>query len=99
MLIFAHSGIALGIAVLLNDAITKSCSSAIKGNKLGKHHQHPVEAPPTQDYSSAIKPFSFTYLVTRLDLDTRTAFVEPSTANYYTQSKELTDLHSIYKRV
>ncbi len=35
------------------------------------------------------------YLVTRLDLDGHTAYVEPSDAPYYTQTKELTDLHII----
>ncbi len=33
------------------------------------------------------------YLVTELDLSNRTAYVVPTTANYYTQTKDLTDLH------
>ncbi len=32
------------------------------------------------------------YLVTRLDLGTHTAYLEPTTVSYYTQTKELTDL-------
>ena len=35
------------------------------------------------------------YLVTRLDLSSHTAYAEPTTATYYTQTKELTDLHII----
>jgi DEAD/DEAH box helicase domain-containing protein len=35
------------------------------------------------------------YLVTELDLTTRTAYVVPTDAAYYTQDKELTDLHII----
>jgi DEAD/DEAH box helicase domain-containing protein len=34
-----------------------------------------------------------TYLVTELDLDGHTAYAEPTNAAYYTQTKELTDLH------
>ena len=33
------------------------------------------------------------YLVTELDLDGHTAYAEPTNAAYYTQTKELTDLH------
>ena len=33
------------------------------------------------------------YLVTELDLPNRTAYAVPTTANYYTQTKELEDLH------
>ena len=35
------------------------------------------------------------YLVTRLDLAGHTAYAEPTTVSYYTQTKELTDLHII----
>ena len=35
------------------------------------------------------------YFVTRLDLTSHTAYAEPTTAAYYTQTKELTDLHII----
>ena len=35
------------------------------------------------------------YLVTELDLASRTAYAESTTATYYTQTKELTDLHVI----
>ncbi|MFC1915504.1 DEAD/DEAH box helicase [Chloroflexota bacterium] len=35
------------------------------------------------------------YLVTELDLANRTAYVEPTTANYYTQTKEIEDLHIV----
>jgi DEAD/DEAH box helicase domain-containing protein len=35
------------------------------------------------------------YLVTELDLTNRTAYVEPTTATYYTQAKDITDLHII----
>jgi len=35
------------------------------------------------------------YLVTELDLANRTAYVEPTTAAYYTQDKDITDLHII----
>jgi DEAD/DEAH box helicase domain-containing protein len=35
------------------------------------------------------------YLVTELDLASRTAYAEPTTVNYYTQTKELTDLHIV----
>jgi len=35
------------------------------------------------------------YLVTELDLASRTAYAEPTTAAYYTQSKDITDLHVI----
>jgi len=35
------------------------------------------------------------YLVTELDLNNHIAYVEPSGATYYTQTKELTDLHII----
>ena len=41
------------------------------------------------------------YLVTRLDLSGRTAYAEPTTAAYYTQAREITDLHitrTIYNR-
>jgi len=38
------------------------------------------------------------YLVTRLDLASRIAYAEPNTANYYTQSKDLTDLHIVKVR-
>jgi DEAD/DEAH box helicase domain-containing protein len=34
-----------------------------------------------------------TYLVTKLDLATHTAYCNPEQTNYYTQTKELTDLH------
>ena len=33
------------------------------------------------------------YLVTELDLANRTAYAEPTTAAYYTQTKDITDLH------
>jgi len=33
------------------------------------------------------------YLVTELDLTSRTAYATPTTASYYTQTKEITDLH------
>ncbi|HUV75232.1 MAG TPA: DEAD/DEAH box helicase [Dehalococcoidales bacterium] len=35
------------------------------------------------------------YLVTELDLPSRTAYVVPTTANYYTQTKEIEDLHIV----
>ena len=35
------------------------------------------------------------YLVTRLDLTNRTAYAAPTTATYYTQTKELEDLHIV----
>lgn len=35
------------------------------------------------------------YLVNRLDLANRTAYATPTTASYYTQTKELTDLHIV----
>ena len=35
------------------------------------------------------------YLVTELDLSSRTAYAEPTTAPYYTQTKEITDLHIV----
>ena len=35
------------------------------------------------------------YLVTELDLANRTAYAVPTTANYYTQTKEIEDLHII----
>jgi DEAD/DEAH box helicase domain-containing protein len=35
------------------------------------------------------------YIITRLDLANRTAYAEPTTAAYYTQAKEITDLHII----
>lgn len=35
------------------------------------------------------------YLVTELDLANRTAYAEPTTAAYYTQAKEITDLHIV----
>jgi len=35
------------------------------------------------------------YLVTKLDLANRTAYAEPTTAPYYTQAKEITDLHIV----
>jgi len=35
------------------------------------------------------------YLVTELDLASRTAYAEPTTAPYYTQSKDITDLHVV----
>jgi len=35
------------------------------------------------------------YLVTKLDLANRTAYAEPTTATYYTQTKDITDLHII----
>jgi DEAD/DEAH box helicase domain-containing protein len=34
-----------------------------------------------------------TYLITKLDLATHTAYCNPTQTNYYTQTKELTDLH------
>jgi len=34
-----------------------------------------------------------TYLITKLDLATHTAYCNPAQTNYYTQTKELTDLH------
>ena len=42
-----------------------------------------------------------TYLVTKLDLDSRTAFVEPADVNYYTRTAELSDLKIIkeYRRL
>jgi len=33
------------------------------------------------------------YIITRLDLANRTAYAEPTTVAYYTQAKEITDLH------
>lgn len=38
------------------------------------------------------------YIITELDLDGRTAYAEPTTANYYTQTKELTDLSIVKER-
>ncbi len=38
------------------------------------------------------------YLVTELDLATRTAYASPTNANYYTQGKELTDLRIVKVR-
>ncbi len=35
------------------------------------------------------------YLVTELDLASRTAYAKPTTATYYTQSKDITDLHIV----
>ena len=35
------------------------------------------------------------YLITKLDLANRTAYVEPTTAAYYTQAKEITDLRIV----
>jgi DEAD/DEAH box helicase domain-containing protein len=35
------------------------------------------------------------YLITALDLPNRTAYAKPTTASYYTQTKDLTDLHII----
>ena len=35
------------------------------------------------------------YLVTELDLTNRTAYAEPTTASYYTQAKDITDLHIV----
>lgn len=35
------------------------------------------------------------YLVTRLDLDTRTAYASPADVNYYTQPREVNDLHIV----
>jgi len=35
------------------------------------------------------------YLVTELDLANRTAYAEPTTASYYTQTKEITDLRIV----
>jgi DEAD/DEAH box helicase domain-containing protein len=35
------------------------------------------------------------YLVTELDLANRTAYAEPTTASYYTQTKEIEDLHIV----
>ncbi|MBE9513307.1 MAG: DEAD/DEAH box helicase [Chloroflexi bacterium] len=35
------------------------------------------------------------YLVTRLDLTSHTAYAEPTTAAYYTQARDLTDLHIV----
>ncbi|MBA7604163.1 hypothetical protein ES703_11282 [subsurface metagenome] len=35
------------------------------------------------------------YLVTKLDLADRTAYAAPTTATYYTQTKDLTDLHIV----
>ncbi len=35
------------------------------------------------------------YLVTELDLASRTAYAEPTSVNYYTQTKEIEDLHII----
>jgi len=35
------------------------------------------------------------YLVTELDLVNRTAYAEPTTAAYYTQAKDITDLHIV----
>ena len=39
-----------------------------------------------------------TYLVTRLDLENRTAYVEPADVNYYTRATELSDLKIIQER-
>jgi DEAD/DEAH box helicase domain-containing protein len=38
-----------------------------------------------------------TYLVTKLDLDARTAYVEPADVNYYTRTTELSDLKIIHE--
>ena len=35
------------------------------------------------------------YLVTKLDLTSRTAYAVPTTATYYTQAKDITDLHIV----
>ncbi len=35
------------------------------------------------------------YLVNRLDITNHTAYVEPTTATYYTQTKDITDLHIV----
>jgi len=38
-----------------------------------------------------------TYLVTQLDLDNRTAWVEPAEVNYYTRTSELSDLRILHE--
>ncbi len=68
MLIFAHSGITLGIAVLLNSAVNKVCAPTVRGDKLGKRYGHSAEALTTQGCPSRFRPFSFTSLGTRLDI-------------------------------
>ncbi len=68
MLILGHSGITLGIAVLLNSAVNKGCAPTIRESKLGKRYKHSAEALTTQGCPSRIRPFSFTSLGTRLDI-------------------------------
>ncbi len=68
MLIFGHSGITLGIAVLLNSSVNRVSTPTVRGNKLGKRYKHSAEALTTQGCPSRIRPLSFTSLGTRLDL-------------------------------
>lgn len=67
LLVFGHTGITLGIAVLLNGAI-EVVTPAIKRNKSGKHDDNYADAVQSQDCPSSIQPFSFTSLGTRLDI-------------------------------
>lgn len=68
MLIFGHSGITLGIAVLLNSAVNKGGAPTVRENKLSKRDEHSAEVLTTRDCPSRIRPLSFTSLGTRLDI-------------------------------
>ena len=68
MLIFGHTGITLGIATLLNGAVTKGYSPSAKRNKPGKQYNHNAKTLPAHDSPSTIRTFSFTSLGTRLDI-------------------------------
>jgi len=68
MLVLGHAGITLGVAVLLNGAVTRARSAAIRESKPAGHSKHQAEVIPTKGPPSVMRPFSFTSLGARLDI-------------------------------
>ena len=60
MLIFGHTGVTLGVALLLNGALARSYSLPTKENKSSKHPEHSARA--------GVRLLSFTSLGNRLDI-------------------------------
>ena len=68
MLIFGHTGITLGAAVLLDGILTKRHSLSTGENKSREHREHSAGALPAQDCCSASRTSWFISLVNHIDV-------------------------------
>lgn len=68
MLIFGHTGITLGAAVLLDSILTKRHSFSSEEKKLKEYKAHSAEALPAQDCSSGSRTSWFISLANHIDI-------------------------------